>query len=170
MPNPDDEDVDIAAWLAELDDRREELERRRREVSDILTTHGLVGLGEGQDEKFYMLHPSTVIPGGWQVSMFDRRGPYSHEEGQDRDAVIARALEYESLKAVRPVSEAEFMEISTSDSFREGVLRAQYVGLINKLTYHHGHEKVWPLQVEAQKASSLEEAIEILYEGSRGLE
>jgi hypothetical protein len=134
-------------------------------AAELLLKHQIIDVNERGRETFMLLHPSTVIPNGWQVSLFDRSGPFSHEEGEDQAKVIERALEMRDLSDVRPVSEKEFMAISMSSEFVEGVKRVTYTGLWNRITYEYGYDIAEPYVAPAREATSLDEAITILQAG-----
>jgi len=150
-----------AAWV-ELKQLHAKWVRDKARAVALLVEARIIALGEGADEKFYMLHPSTVIPDGWQVSFFDRRGPYGHDEGETGEKAIERALEHRDVSAVRPVSEQEFMAISTSPEFLDGVKRVTYTGLWNAITYEFGYELPRAYLDDAREAASVEDAIQIL--------
>lgn len=160
LPNPGSKRGD-ELW-AETKRKRAEHELRQAQVASLLVEARIIALGEGADEKFFMLHPSTVIPDGWQVSYFDRRGPYGHEEGKTLEKALERALEMRDLSAVRPVSEQEFIAISTSPEFLEGVKRVTYTGLLNTLGYEFGYELPRAYIDDAREAENIEDAIQIL--------
>jgi len=156
------------AW-AELKQRQAEAARQLAFASALLAEARIIALGEGGDEKFFMLHPSTVIPNGWQVSFFDRRGPYGHDEGKTIEEAIGHALDMRDLSNVRPVSEQEFTDISTSPEFLEGVKRVTYTGLWNTITYEFGYELPRAYIDDARDAKTIDEAIQILEIGLRTL-
>lgn len=156
------------AW-AELEQLHEQWKLDYARAAALLAEARIIALGEGDNEHFYMLHPSTVIPGGWQVSFFDRRGPYGHDEGETVEQAIDRALEHRDVSAVRPVSEQEFIAVSTSPAFLEGVRRVTYTGLWNTITYEFGYELPRKYLDDAHAAKSIDEAIQILEIGLRTL-
>lgn len=156
--------------LEELRARAAAYRQRRAEVAEILMQERLIVInGAGRRDTFLMLHPSTVIPGGWQVSYFDRSGPYGHEDGDDMEAVVLRALEGRDLTSVKPVSERAFMRVTASKEFREGVDRVTYTGLMNKMTYEFGYDASEEYLRDAQDAATVLEGIDILRAGLRTL-
>lgn len=165
MPRSDD------AW-AELERERAIWEAQGANAVKLFDVTGLICVTDSDGrEVFLMLHPSTVDPGGWQVSYFDRRGPYGHETGRNREEAIARALEYRDLSNVAVVTEREFMGISATSEFAEGVKRVRFVGLDNRLRCEFGYtDEVMAICTAAREVDDLDEAIEILWEGLKKLQ
>lgn len=165
----DDDDDEFKTYLAKM---RREHEERKQLISfaaEALDVTGIIMLGEEPHETYLMLHPSTVIPGGWQVSMFDRQGPFSHAEGKDQAKVRRDAVEGFDFRVVRPVTEREFMALSSTPEWIDGVKRMHYIGMQNRMGYDFPWEEVKPYLRDAREASSLDEAIEILEMGMRTL-
>ena len=155
----------VANPMNELERIAQEHEQALESASALLKAHSLIALGSGKYESYFMLHPSTTIDGGWQVSFFDRRGPYGHAEDEDLDKVVSRALEDNSLEEVRPLSEAEFIAVSSTPEFRKGVKQVTYTGLLNSLTYEFENAKTQDIIEAAYAAKDIDEAIEILLRG-----
>jgi hypothetical protein len=156
-------------FWAETEALRARQAQQRAYAAALLVEAKIIATNEHGRETFLMLHPSTVIPDGWQVSLFDRTGPFSHEEGATLDEAVGRVLERRDLSSVRPVTEQEFMAISTSPEFLEGVRRVTYTGLWNAITYEFGYELPRKYIDDAREAQSMDEAISILQIGLRTL-
>ena len=144
----------------------EELEARQAAAGELLRAALIIAVGEPPHDTFLLLHPSTVIPGGWQVSKFDRRGPFGHTEGEDQAQAIARALDDYGAESVRTVTEQEFMAVSATPEFREGVQAVMFNALDNQIRYEFGRApEVMAIVYAARRAPSYDEAIRILQTG-----
>jgi len=155
--------VNPSKWPPDMEAKRKALHSQRQHAQELLAKHGLIAVGTGKDEKFMLLHPSTRAPGKWQVSYFDRHGPYGHEEGKTQDLAIDHALEMRSLKNVRPMTEQEFVDISSTPEFVDGVKRVTYVGLVNQINYEFGgSDLVHEHLTAAQQTKDIDAAIEML--------
>jgi hypothetical protein len=148
----------------------EELEARQAAAGELLRVAQIIAVGQAPDDTFLMLHPSTVIPEGWQVSMFDRRGPFSHTEDADQAQAIEHALDGYSADVVRPVSEREFMAISATPEFRQGVQAVVFNALDNKIRHEFGRgPDVMAIVYAARGAANYDDAIRILQAGLESL-
>ena len=141
------------------------LYEQRRRVSAMLAETKLISAGKEPRRTIMLLHPSTRSPDKWQVSYFDEHGPYGHEEGATQEAAIDHALELRDLSGAHPMTEQEFMDISSTPEFIEGTKRVTYVGLLNQIGYEFGgSDLATQYTIAAQQAKDLDEAIEILHQ------
>jgi hypothetical protein len=155
-------DID-AVW----DEWMEMVEGRKRQeanAAELLKQHKIIVSGADSDyPTYYMLHPSTVIPDGWQVTLYDPSGPFTHAESKDQDKAITDAFDSMTPGLVRPVSEAEFMRLTQTPRFQLGVRRNTYIALTNALSYEFGRsEEAREALKAASKKQDIEEAIATL--------
>lgn len=148
-------------WVREIEERK----LKQKNAAALLINEQIVAIGEPPHDRFFVLHPSTVIDSGWQVSMFDRHGPFSHVEGENIEDVALLAFEDWSVDDIRPMTEREFMAITATDEFRKGVLSNQFTALSNLISYEFGWKNASQYTQSAQNARSIEEAITILEHG-----
>ena len=146
------------AQLRQRATTRRELEQ---EAVRLLKEHSIIVAGHAERPTYFMLHPSTTIRNGWQVTYYDADGPYGHSEARTREEAIKDAIYVTPLETMRPVSETEFMALSQTPRFVSGAKRATLMLLLNTLGYESQGEATVPVW-RAITDSDVDEAIKIV--------
>lgn len=103
-----------------------------------LKEHGVIAVGGEGNETYFVLHPSTMNPGWWQVSSFRDDGPIGHAENENKDSAISWALEGYPTEHHRVVTEQEFVALTSTPKYFEGSRRVTFTQLDNTLRYETG--------------------------------
>jgi hypothetical protein len=147
--------------FAQLRQRATTRKEMEQEAVRLLKEHSIILAGNAARPTYFMLHPSTTIRNGWQVTFYDEDGPYGHSESRTQDEAIKDAIYMTPLETMRPVSEAEFMALSQTPRFVAGSKRATLILLLNTLGYESQGEATVPAW-QAITDSDVDEAIEIV--------
>lgn len=110
----------------------------KEQAADNLKEHGVIAVGGEGNETYFVLHPSTVNPGWWQVSSFRDDGPLGHTERENKDSAISWALEGYPTEHHRVVTEQEFVTLTSTPKYFEGSRRVTFTQLDNALRYEAG--------------------------------
>lgn len=124
--------------------RHEKYLRTEAALAALDQSAGIIATDRNGDRELLIVSGEMQTPeeGALRVSYFRPDGPWGHETRKDLKA-IAAAIADHYYKTVRPATEDEVIDWTTSKEFVDGSHRVAFVQAVNELSYSSsqmGHE------------------------------